>query len=100
MIKAATIIFRSYFAGRWIGYFLGDENFETGATVSSVRTATQRSGLGLASTKISGGYFYSLKRSMVKGLCVRAGRITSTGEAFKEAVLQYAEGLLCLLFYS
>ena len=30
----------------------------------------------------------------MKGLCVRAGRITNTREAFKEAVLQYAEGLL------
>ena len=42
-------------------------------------------------------HFYSYtKRSMFKGLCVRAGRITSTREAFKEAVQQYGR----LYFYN
>jgi hypothetical protein len=34
------------------------------------------------------------RRSVFKGLCVRAGSITNTRKAFKDAVLQVAEGLV------
>ena len=34
------------------------------------------------------------RRSVFKGQCVRAGKITNTRKAFKDAVLQVAEGLV------